>query len=205
MADTETKINKNNNLPSIRKIRSVLRMIVYNVLFTLAGLVLIALTGEVYLRLKRSLMPFTTKIYPQHFVPKVGMILKPNAEVSWTNFNDFWTIFRTNSLGFLDREPISPERAAASCHITMIGDSFVEAREVPIADKFQVRKETRDGQTMGTGTPKATNGPPKPCSNISRKIHKFALGRQTQERPNTPDGGVWASGHLIWRQSDNAR
>ena len=48
---------------------------------------------------------------------------------------------RTNSLGFLDREPIGLERAAASCHIAMIGDSSVEARQVPIADKFHVRLE----------------------------------------------------------------
>ena len=33
------------------------------------------------------------------------------------------------------------ERAAASCHITMIGDSYVEALQVPIADKFHVRLE----------------------------------------------------------------
>ncbi len=58
-----------------------------------------------------------------------------------TNGLDFWTESRTNSLGFVDREPISLERAAASCHVAMIGDSFVEASEVPIADKFHVRLE----------------------------------------------------------------
>ena len=123
-----------------RKTRRVLRLIGWNLLLTLAGLALIALIGEVYLRLKRPMMPFTT-IYPLHFVPKVGMILKPNVEMRWTNHSDFWTISRTNSLGFLDRESISSERAAESCHIAMIGDSFVEAREVPIADKFHVRLE----------------------------------------------------------------
>ena len=41
----------------------------------------------------------------------------------------------------MDREPIGLERAAASCHIAMIGDSYVEARQVPIADKFHVRLE----------------------------------------------------------------
>ena len=121
-------------------LRRVLRVIAYNVLFTLAGLTLIALVGEVYLRLKRPVMPFTTKI-PLHFVPKVGLMLKPNAEVRWSNQRDFWTIQRTNSLGFLDREPIRSERAAESCHIAMIGDSFVQAKEVPIADKFHVRLE----------------------------------------------------------------
>ena len=118
-------------------------MIAYNVLFTFIGLGLIALVGEVYLRLKRPVMPFSTNSYPLHFVPKVGLMLKPNAEVLRTNHRDFWTIQRTNSLGFLDREPIRSDRAAESCHIAMIGDSFVQAKEVPIADKFHVRLEER--------------------------------------------------------------
>ena len=44
-------------------------------------------------------------------------------------------------MGFLDREPISVERAAASCHVAVVGDSFVEAAHVPIADKLHVRLE----------------------------------------------------------------
>ena len=63
----------------------------------------------------------------------------PNTAVNWTNYLDFWVTERTNSLGFLDREPVSPERAASSCHISIIGDSFVSARQVPVADKFQIR------------------------------------------------------------------
>ena len=86
-------------------------------------------------------MPFVDNSTPSHFVPEVGRIRKPTAEFRFTNGLDFWTISRTNSLGFLDREPPSSERAATSCHIAMIGDSYVEAREVPIADKFQVRLE----------------------------------------------------------------
>ena len=145
MANRKIKITNSIKTTYPRKIRHVLRVIAYNVLFTFIGLGLIALVGEVYLRLKRSMMPFSfaTIRYSWHFVPKVGRILKPNAEVSWTNHREFWTISRTNSLGFLDREPIRSERAAASCHITMIGDSFVEAKEVPIADKFHVRLEER--------------------------------------------------------------
>ena len=148
------KFNKNNNLPPPPpKIRRVLRVIAYNVLFTFIGLGLIALVGEVYLRLKRPVMPFSTNSYPLHFVPKVGLMLKPNAEVLRTNHRDFWTIQRTNSLGFLDREPIRSDRAAESCHIAMIGDSFVQAKEVPIADKFHVRlRRTRRPGTCPTWT-----------------------------------------------------
>ena len=139
MADPETHGLKT----PPRKTRSVLRLIGWNLLLTLAGLALIALTGEVYIRLKRSMMPFTfsQNRYHTHFVPRVGSVLKPNAEVRWTKYSNFWTISRTNSLGFLDREPIRSERAAESCHIAMIGDSFVQALEVPIADKFHIRLE----------------------------------------------------------------
>ena len=62
-------------------------------------------------------------------------------KVRATNHLDFWTVSRTNRWGFLDREPINPERAAESCHITVIGDSYVQAKQVPISDKFHVRLE----------------------------------------------------------------
>lgn len=82
-----------------------------------------------------------TRVEPYTFVPGVGVLFVPNAEVRATNRLDFWAVSRTNRWGFLDREPIDPERAAESCHITVIGDSFVEANQVPISDKFQVRLE----------------------------------------------------------------
>ncbi len=106
--------------------------------FIVIGLAAIGIAGEVYLRLTT---PFMGTSRPLHFVPKLGFVGKPNAEVRWTNGLDFWTVSRTNSLGFLDREPISPERAAASCHVTMIGDSFVAALEVPVSEKFHVQLE----------------------------------------------------------------
>ena len=119
-------------------IRNGLRLVGWNVILTLAGVAVLAIAGEVYLRLTT---PFVGEHLPKHFVPNVGTLVKPNAEVRWTNGLDFWTVQRTNSLGFLDRELISPERAAASCHVAMIGDSYVEAKEVAIADKFHVRLE----------------------------------------------------------------
>ncbi len=82
------------------------------------------------------------------FVPGVGHMVRLGAEVQRTNHLEFWTAQRANSLGFLDREPIAPGRAAASCHIAMIGDSFVEAQEVPIADKFHVRLEALAARTL---------------------------------------------------------
>ena len=119
-------------------IRRALRLVGWNALFLVAGLVLIGVAGEMYFRLRA---PFVENVHPFAWSPTVGGTYQPNAEVRHTNGLDFWTESRTNILGFVDRQPIGLERAAASCHIAMIGDSYVEAIQVPIADKFQVRLE----------------------------------------------------------------
>ena len=117
----------------------ILRVVAWNLLLIIAGLVVIAAVGEVYVRLST---PFERRdLSPRHFVPGVGLIYEPGGEHRWTNYRDFWTISRANSWGFLDREPISPERAAESCHVAIIGDSFIAARQVPVSDKVQVRLE----------------------------------------------------------------
>ena len=122
-------------LPPIRR---ALRLVGWNALFLMAGLALIGVIGEMYFRLRT---PFVGNDRPYGWSPNVGGIFAPNAKVRHTNGLDFWTEARTNSLGFVDREPIDIERAAPGCHIAMFGDSYVEASEVPIADKFQVRLE----------------------------------------------------------------
>ena len=117
----------------------MLRMAAWNVAFIMAGLLLVALVGEVYLRLAN---PFIETSIPVNFVDGVGLSREPNAELRYANWDDdIFVVSRTNSLGFLDREPVSAERAAAGCHIAFIGDSYVEAWQVPIADKFHVRLE----------------------------------------------------------------
>ena len=115
-----------------------MRLVGWNAVLLVAGLALVVLTGEAWLR---STVPFRTSHRPTVFVPGVGILLRPDTEIRWTNGLDFWTVSRTNSLGFLDREPPSPERATEHCHIAMIGDSFVEAMQVPIAQKFHIRLE----------------------------------------------------------------
>ena len=129
-------VHRHHPLPP--NIRRALRLVGWNALFLVAGLALIGVVGEMYFRLRA---PFLGNDVPLAWSPTIGRTLTPNAELRWTNRLDFWTESRTNSLGFLDREPIGLERAAASCHIAMIGDSYVEAREVPIADKFHIRLE----------------------------------------------------------------
>ena len=120
------------------RFRRGLRLAGWNALLLVLGAALIAVAGEACLRLT---MPFMTSRGLREFVPNVGHLRPPNTEIRYTNQLDFWNVSRTNSLGFLDREPPSLDRAAATCHISIIGDSFVEAREVPIHDKFHVRLE----------------------------------------------------------------
>ena len=119
-------------------VRPALKRIGWNAVWLVAGCALIAAAGEAWLR---ATTPFARSHGPMRFVPGVGLLNKPHAQVRYTNRQDFWTRSRTNRLGFLDREPPDVERAAESCHVAVIGDSFVEAREVPIVDKMQVRLE----------------------------------------------------------------
>ena len=120
------------------RIRRALRLVGWNALFLVAGLALIGVVGETYFRLRA---PFWESDNPYTWFPTFGWLYTPNAEVRHTNGRDFWTESRANGLGFVDRELIDLERAAESCHIAMIGDSYVAALEVPIADKFHVRLE----------------------------------------------------------------
>ncbi len=126
-----------------------IRIAAFNALLIVAALALIGVAGEAYFRLIVVPNGYGLVANPKdfegrrswRFFPNVGVMLAPNWELRHTNHLDFWTIARTNSLGIFDREPISAERAAESCHIALIGDSFVQAEQVAIADKVQVKLE----------------------------------------------------------------
>ena len=118
--------------------RRVLRLLGWNLLILFILLALVAGGAEIYLR---ATVPFRENVLPLEMAPGVGVTRPPHGEVRHTDGRDFWQVSRANSLGFLDREPPPAERAAASCHVTFIGDSFVEAKEVPIAHKAHVRLE----------------------------------------------------------------
>src|SRR5262249_39137880 len=68
------------------------------------------------------------------FVDDVGFLFKANTIIKHTNKLDYSVQAPTNSLGFLDSEPAP---LPSGCHVTFIGDSFVEAAQVEIKDKFQ--------------------------------------------------------------------
>ena len=124
--------------PARGRLARALRIAGVNAALILGGLALVAVAGEAWLRLTS---PFFDPASPSRFVPGVGVLYEPGAEIRHTNDLDFREVSRANSLGFVDREPPDPASAAASCHVAVIGDSFVAAREVAIADKAHVRLE----------------------------------------------------------------
>lgn len=124
--------------------RRATRVTAWNVLFLLAGLALVVVVGEVWIRSIQPAVekqPFTENTVLWDFSPRVGSRLKPNSEVRFTNGRDFWTVTRINSLGFPDREPIDGKRAAESCHVAVIGDSIVEGLQVSIDEKLHIQLE----------------------------------------------------------------
>ncbi len=132
----------------------ILRIAAFNALLIAAGITLIAVSGETYFRVSAPYgfaanpKDFGYHTWQGRFVHNVGNVTAPNQEIRYSNHLDFWTITQVNSLGFLDREPISPERAAETCHIALIGDSFVVGKEVAIADKAQVKLEERAAREL---------------------------------------------------------
>ena len=123
-----------------------LRLLGWNLLFIGAAATLIFIVAEAWFRLTN---PYNEPGWrPSRFTPGVGLLHWPGQTKRLPNGLGEWVENRANRLGFLDREPPEPERAAKSCHIAIIGDSMVEASQVPIADKFQVRLESLAAQAL---------------------------------------------------------
>ena len=104
-------------------------------LITIILLALGAGALEIYCR---AVTPFLTTVWPSKFVPEVGFTFEPHADVWWSNHTDYWVHERTNRFGFLDRKPPTGPASPGVCRVVFVGDSFVEAAQVPISDKFHV-------------------------------------------------------------------
>ena len=118
--------------------RLALNLVAWNLSLAALGIATVAAIGEVYLRATR---PFVELHRTFVNVPDVGRMLKPGSVVRHTNGLDFWTTTRVNRWGFADREPLPTSRTEKGCHIALIGDSFVNALQVPIAAKVHVQLE----------------------------------------------------------------
>lgn len=126
--------------------RARMRTLAWNAILAIAGAALVAAVAEACIRVRA---PFLETVLPRRdHVARVGPLYAPGAEVRYTNGFDYWVVSRTNSLGFIDREPPSPAAASAACHVAVVGDSFVEAREVAVADKLHVRLEEMASRTL---------------------------------------------------------
>ena len=101
---------------------------------------------EAYLRWR---IPFTEVEWPGRFDPELGFVFQPNARVRWTNGLEFWVEETSNSLGFLDREPTVP-KPDGMFRVLVIGDSFVAAAQVGVAEKMHVQLEARLRDALGT-------------------------------------------------------
>ena len=93
------------------------------------------LGADLYLRYA-GMFPVSHSRFPSMFVDKVGFLFKPGDTVRQTNGLDFWVSEKVNSLGFIDREPVLP-KPPDTFRILLVGDGFVEAAQVPIAQKLQ--------------------------------------------------------------------
>ena len=119
------------------------------VLISIAVIAVIYAAAEAYLR---CTVPFVAPTWPWHFDPRVGFLFDWSATLKYTNGTDFWTDTQVNSLGFLDREPKIP-KAAGTFRIVVIGDSFVEAAQVQVEQKFHVLLEKNLNERLPNGMP----------------------------------------------------
>jgi hypothetical protein len=121
------------------------------------GLVLLAtlvvplffvLSGEVWIRLRYPEI-FSEIKYPRIWDPHVGFRLAPQAEILNTNHLDYWVRETTNSYGYADRE-WNPVKPPGVCRVAFFGNSFLEAVQVPIAEKVQVRFEEAANRALAS-------------------------------------------------------
>lgn len=103
---------------------------------TLVLLLLVAIAGEIWIRLKAD-DRFIDNKWPGTWSSEAGFTFAPNAELQFTNNLDFWVRQKTNSRGFADRE-WTAKKDPGVIRIAFIGDSYVEAAQVPIAQKSHV-------------------------------------------------------------------
>lgn len=107
----------------------------------------------------RLFPPKDVNVWPLVQNPAVGTTFKPNARVVLSNGLDFHVEETSNEAGFLDRPLPQIEKPKGACRIAIIGDSIVEAAQVPISQKVQVElarlleaeRQGRPVETMAFG------------------------------------------------------
>jgi hypothetical protein len=105
-------------------------------LINVALIACVVLGLELYCRVKYPCNP-AERHSPWAFVPGIGTGYKPHDTVRATNRFDYCVDQKSNSLGFLDYEPPRWEDIKDKPKIAIVGDSMVEATQVPLGDKMQ--------------------------------------------------------------------
>ena len=123
------------------KKNEILKNIIFSIIAIIFGFV-IAL-GSIELTARLLIKP-CYPVWPVQFDPQFGSKFKPNSLVRWggvdTFPHEFCVTENVNSMGFVDKEhDIGP--APDRFRILVLGDSFVEAVQVPIGKKFHVLME----------------------------------------------------------------
>lgn len=114
---------------------SFARVCAINLSISIGLIAILFMSGEAYIRMIKGIKNPSTHT---ETVYKIGNIFIPNSKTYWTNFTDYAISDRANSIGFIDREPLQSEKNANEIRIAFIGDSFVEALQVPISQKSHV-------------------------------------------------------------------
>lgn len=145
--------------PAYGRVVSVLGI---NAAITTVGILALLAVVEVYMRFDvpepqapsdttsadEFVPPFTQPVFPSIYRPGIGYTFEPGSTIKHTNGYDFWTVTPANEWGFADRPIPALSEANNSCHVTFIGDSFVEAIQVPIDKKVQVLVEEAARSSM---------------------------------------------------------
>lgn len=114
------------------------------------GMVVAVLGIELVCRL--VLPPHCESVWPSRHNPRVGFTFEPGAQVRWGGVKgmpqEFCVSEQANSLGLLDREH-AREKPAGTLRVVYLGDSFLEAAQVRMEDKFHVLLEERLAAELG--------------------------------------------------------
>lgn len=106
-----------------------------NILALMVGLVLAFLVGELACRF---LLPVSSVRY--YYDREIGTTLAPGSRMRWVSKGDFNSVVLTNTHGFHDREH-AYEKEKEVFRVVVLGDSFMEALQVPIEEGFCQRLE----------------------------------------------------------------
>ena len=112
-----------------------IKTIFINIFLTLSGLLLIGFILEY--RFQSDIKKYETSWPAKHY-KGIGWHFEPGKKVKWTNHSSYWQETTANELGFLDRPGVAKRHSIGLCNIAFLGDSFVEAAQVPIEKKAHV-------------------------------------------------------------------